>query len=230
MDKPNYLIHDKLFLEFKENGAGGWGGEHFESRLEAWQKVLEWIQLEVPLQPGMTALEVGCGTADLSFLMEEQGLKVCGLDISENGIAWAKEKAEDRQSKIELHISNLLDLNKNFGKRKFDFILDGNCIHCIIGDDRKLVLQQIFNQLDDEGYFYLSHMIGKPICDLSYADYDEEDNLQLLDGKPYRYMPSEEELEKELELAGFELHQKYISKNEHWQLYHGLYSKKIKVD
>jgi ubiquinone/menaquinone biosynthesis C-methylase UbiE len=56
-----------------------------------------WSELLLPLLPPAPSLvaDIGCGTGSLSTLLAESGSSICGLDISSEMIAIARNKAEN---------------------------------------------------------------------------------------------------------------------------------------
>lgn len=69
----------------------GYGGYKYDGR---WRIVAEQMAEHFDLKPGMRVLDVGCGKAFLlyEFTQVVPGIEVVGVDISEYGIANAKEE------------------------------------------------------------------------------------------------------------------------------------------
>lgn len=67
----------------------------------------EWLDFVVALcllhgKRPLSALDVACGTGNFSFLLEEQGLRVVGVDRSPEMLKVARRKARQRGSRIRL--------------------------------------------------------------------------------------------------------------------------------
>lgn len=80
--------------------------------LRRWQKRFQSL---TGLQPGQRALDVGCGTGELSLIMARQTApdgKVEGIDLSEGMIAVGRRKVEKAglSDRITMRIGNALDL------------------------------------------------------------------------------------------------------------------------
>ena len=59
------------------------------------------LRLLPPLQPGMRALELGCGAAQNSIFLARKGLDCTALDISSEQLAHARKLAAAAGVKIE---------------------------------------------------------------------------------------------------------------------------------
>ena len=67
-----------------------------------------------------TILDVGCGTGGHAFLLSEKGYTVTGVDISENMLSIAKEKAKKIKADVNFFQADVCDFNLNM---KFDVII-----------------------------------------------------------------------------------------------------------
>ncbi len=73
------------------------------------------------IRPGMKVLDLGCGTGNFSIKLAEKGCQVLGVDISQEMLAIAREKAEAKGLAIDFRQMDLMDLNLNDGE--FDLAL-----------------------------------------------------------------------------------------------------------
>jgi 2-polyprenyl-3-methyl-5-hydroxy-6-metoxy-1,4-benzoquinol methylase len=148
---PNYNIHDKLYKVAREKGWNGWGGDN---RLKKGEVMLKRIFSNENSPTSGKALELGCGEGNISRLLYKKGFKVTGIDISQTAIDWAKEKAKKLSYPI---IFKQADLTKAgvLGNDKYNLIVDGNCLHCIIGKDRKTFLQNILSVMKSNSVFFV---------------------------------------------------------------------------
>jgi 2-polyprenyl-3-methyl-5-hydroxy-6-metoxy-1,4-benzoquinol methylase len=83
-------------------------GADYSSRI--FPRILATVK-EHGVQPG-SALDVGCGTGTLAFLLEEQGWQVAGIDASEGMVRAAKEKALTRGSHCTFAVQDVRELNR----------------------------------------------------------------------------------------------------------------------
>jgi ubiquinone/menaquinone biosynthesis C-methylase UbiE len=77
--------------QFYDFNAPHYEEEHFTTNT-AFET--EFLLREMPLQPGMKLLDLGCGTGRHSVSLAAKGIDVTGLDISSGQLAQAKKKAE----------------------------------------------------------------------------------------------------------------------------------------
>jgi len=99
----------------------GYGGYHYDGR---WRPIAEDMAKHFDLQAGDKVLDIGCGKAFLLYELTQvvPGLEVHGLDISEYGIAHAKEEIRDR---LKLGDCTSLPWQDN----NFDFVFSINTFH-----------------------------------------------------------------------------------------------------
>ena len=104
------------------------------------------------LQP-KKVLEFGCGAGRNAIYLARQGCSVVGVDISENALQWAKERAESENLNIEFMHSNIFDLSLE--ENSFDLIYDSGCFHHIAPHRRITYLTNIHKYLKANGHFAL---------------------------------------------------------------------------
>lgn len=99
----------------------GYGGYHYDGR---WRPIAEDMAKHFDLQAGDKVLDIGCGKAFLLYELTQvvPGLEVHGLDISEYGIAHAKEEIRDR-----LKLGDCISLP--WQDNNFDFVFSINTFH-----------------------------------------------------------------------------------------------------
>lgn len=98
-------------------------------------------------------IELGCGICSNLIPVIQEGYKCYGIDISEKCIDICKKRLDVMSLSAELLAVNCLE--KNFGFNiKFDVIFDVFSMYCLNTNDFKKLLKNIYNSLNDEGYFY----------------------------------------------------------------------------
>lgn len=91
---------------------------------------------------GYRMLEIGCGAGNFSVMLAQHGYTVTGVDISPTAVDWAKERARSTNTVVVFRVDNVLTLS-TCGDAMFDVVVDGHCLHCIIGDDRARCLESV---------------------------------------------------------------------------------------
>jgi SAM-dependent methyltransferase len=137
----------------------GYGGYHYDGR---WLPIAEDIARHYGLEPGDRVLDVGCGKAFLLYELTRAvpGLVVAGLDISEYGIAHAKEEVRPF-----LRVGNCVALP--YASHSFDFVFSINTFHNLKVNELKSAVQEVERVGRDR----------KWICVESYRDEREKANL-----------------------------------------------------
>lgn len=99
----------------------GYGGYRYDGR---WRPIAEDIAAHYHLKSGDRVLDVGCGKAFLLYELTQAvpGLVVAGLDISQYGVANAKD-----EMRPFLHLGTATSLP--FGDDSFDLVLSLNTFH-----------------------------------------------------------------------------------------------------
>ena len=207
--KTNYFGHDAAYQTRRADGYPGWADE------QTLQINLETLERELSThypERGGRALEIGCGAGDLSIWLAELGFDVVGIDIAPSAIEWANEKAVDHQASIDFRVGSVLELD-DFPANSFDLVLDGHCLHCIIGDDRAALLANVHRVLKpEEGRFFVKTMCGDisaPHMKLSeklVRQFDPDSRCFVSEsGVATRYIGLPENILAELSRAGFQI-------------------------
>lgn len=216
LNTQNYLVHEKAYQELKASGFQGWGGETHSARMSEWELTIRELLLNphFPKAPARL-LEIGCGAGDIAIQFADKGYLVSGVEISSTAVDWAKQKTTNHPLAPQFFQGNVNHLIP-FNDQQFDVLIDGNCLHCIIGEDRKKTFNEIHRVLVTNGIFYLSTMIGDPKREKAHFKFDPSTRCQIQNGIPYRYMAHENDLIAEVITAGFKIIEKKVSHNTWW--------------
>jgi 2-polyprenyl-3-methyl-5-hydroxy-6-metoxy-1,4-benzoquinol methylase len=103
------------------------------------ENLVEYIENEL-IVPGRV-LELGCGPGRNAIYMAQKGYKVDAIDISENAIEWARERANEVGVDISFHGTSLFDLN--FEPNYYDLIYDCGLLHHLAPHRRLTYLKMI---------------------------------------------------------------------------------------
>ncbi len=197
--KTRYEDHDGAYKKRKAKGEQGWATpEMLEDYLAIMEKALraEYVPKRGKL------LELGCGDGANLLWLAEKGYEAYGVDISPTAIEWAREKAGERNIKADLQTGNVLNL-KGYEDGFFDFVLDGHCLHCIIGEDRAKFLSSARRVLKPKGFFHVCTMCGEVASAELQKVFDPGSRCLVYNGIATRYVGLAEEILAEIKEAGF---------------------------
>lgn len=99
------------------------------------------------------ALDLGCGTGELSVVLAKNGFTVTGVDIAPTAIRQAKALILKEGVKIEFLVADATNLV--ILKEPFDFILDCTTLPDIPEDERRDYLHEIFRLSKTGGQLFL---------------------------------------------------------------------------
>jgi ubiquinone/menaquinone biosynthesis C-methylase UbiE len=200
--KTNYAGHEGVYRKHKASGKDGWDADPVSARetLDTIDKALKSGYL--PKQGKV--IELGCGAGNVALWLADKGYEISGVEISPTAVEWAREKAKAKNIKADFRVGNVVDL-KDYKDNSFDFVLDGHCLHCIIGDDRKQFLKNALRITKSKGTFFVDTMCGEP-CESIKKNFDAKTRCLLLpDGTAQRYIGLAEDIVKEVKEAGFKV-------------------------
>lgn len=194
--KTDYAAHDELYKRLRAEGKPGWSTpEHIQD------KIKEGLSEHAPKSGKL--LELGCGDGALSLELVVRGYDVYGVDISPTAIEWAQEKSRERNLQADFRMGDVLDL-KEYQDVYFDFVFDGSCFHCIIGDDRKSFLASAYRVLKHRGFFHVRTMCGDPQDEETLKTFDKESRCLIRAGDiAYRYSGLANVILDEIKSSGF---------------------------
>ena len=120
---------------------------------ERFMELREILSRHLPIKNGR-ALDIGCNAGLSSFVLEELGFDVVGIDIQEKAIERAKELAKKRGSKAEFYVMDAK--NMDFKENTFDLValLGYPLAHFSIWDFDK-ILQEVKRVLKPQGWIVI---------------------------------------------------------------------------
>ena len=146
----DYAAHDSVYRLRKTEEAEGWFVSEKEYETKFRPPIEEVLSSgRFPLSGAL--LELGCGAGNFSVWLAQKGYTVSGIDISPTAISWAKERAAEQGVAVNFLLGNVLDLAE-YDAGEFDIVLDGYCLHCIIGEDRSRCLSNTHRVLKPGGW------------------------------------------------------------------------------
>jgi len=149
-------------------------------------------------------LELGCGAGNLSHILARHGFSVVGIDISPAAIDWAREIALERGLAADFRCGDVVTLD-GLADAEFQHVVDGHCLHCIIGNDRALCLRSVRRVIAPEGRFYVVSMVGEVLDPLRRDNFDPTTQTLFAKGVPVRHIGTPDSVAQEIEAAGFSI-------------------------
>ncbi|MFQ3545324.1 methyltransferase domain-containing protein [Halobacillus rhizosphaerae] len=146
-----------------------------------------------------TVLELGCGPGRNAMYMARQGCEVEAVDLSENAINWARQRAKKENLSIRYRCGDVFKLN--LLPDSYDFIYDSGLLHHLPPHQRIDYLEIIAESLKSNGYFGLVCFTPDGGADISDWEVYRQFNMQ--GGIGYQEDRLKEILEKKFTLSSF---------------------------
>lgn len=121
------------------------------------ENLVEYIEKQL-IKPGRV-LELGCGPGRNPIYLAEKGFSVDAVDLSEEGLEWARERANERNLNINFIKQNIFELD--IEEASYDFVYDSGCFHHIAPHRRMSYLGLVKRALKPEGFFGLTCFVEK---------------------------------------------------------------------
>ncbi|MBG9448584.1 methyltransferase [Cytobacillus firmus] len=143
---------------------------------ESWIKLVNEKHAEFNVS-GKQLLDLACGTGQLSIRLSEQGYNVTGVDLSEDMLAVAQSKAEQKGLQIPFYLQNMAELE---GFSEFDIIgiFCDSLNYLETESDVKNTFRRVHSYLKNDGLFIFDvHSIYKIMqifMNQTFAENDEE--------------------------------------------------------
>jgi SAM-dependent methyltransferase len=120
-------------------------------RPEMIEKTVNWIVSHLHLAPGAAVLDLGCGPGLYATRLAEQGMRVTGIDYSQNSIDYARRTSRERQVAITYLCQDFLTIDY---EAQFDLILQVYGELCVFSPAvRDELLQKVHRALKPGGRF-----------------------------------------------------------------------------
>lgn len=211
MDKPNeqsvasfktqYLSHDPEYRRRREMGRCGW--DEAVSLQQTLSCIDEFLQdAGLPVQARI--LEMGCGAGNIMLHWAAQGHQVSGVDISPYAIEWAQEQAKKAQVQADFYIADVTK-EMELPLTPVDLVIDGHCLHCIIGSDRQIFFRNARKFLKPGGLLHINTMCNNPHHVPSLPHFDPVHRCIVINGIATRYFGLSGDILREVVTAGFQI-------------------------
>ncbi|SDM12597.1 Methyltransferase domain-containing protein [Paenibacillus jilunlii] len=102
---------------------------------------------------GGRMLELGCGPGRNAIYAALHGFDVDAVDLSEEAITWANERAAEKNATVNFTCGSVFELSPQSG---YDLVYDAGCLHHLWPHRRIGYIEMIHHALKDGGYFGLT--------------------------------------------------------------------------
>lgn len=107
------------------------------------------------MKPEDTVLDIGCGTGSLALRLAETGAQIHGLDLSQEMIRIAEDKAQAKgASNVRFHVGPFNPSFTAFSPGTLDGVCAYSLLHLV--EDRAAALAHIYRLLKPGGFFIAS--------------------------------------------------------------------------
>ena len=158
----------------------------------------------------------------MAFILDDLGFEASGIDISNVAITQANKNALQLNKNIKFDVGDLL---KDKPNKKYDFISDSSCLHCIFFDEERtdfynyvraslnssdssffihtMISSNNMSDITNRPYLFLDGSFlwstGKAEWDIKWYEFDEKKVF------PHRRILSKKELVNEIESHGLRI-------------------------
>ena len=202
----DYSLHEDVYRKLRARGATGWSSD---------DEYAVMFDLVAPALPPVAlgvsphVLELGSGAGNFSMMLAHEGYTVTGVDISGTAVDWANERARSSGTSVLFRVDDVVELS-SCSDATFDAVVDGHCLHCIIGEDRAACLTAVHRVLRPGGVLVVLTMCGEVVDERLRESFDPLAQVMVVGGRPTRYIGSAEAIVEEVALAGFEINTVHV--------------------
>ena len=197
--RTDYFAHDNVYRSKRDKGESGWDPpSQVETTLRHLMSYLEGISLP----PDPAALELGCGAGDVTLALAKRGFRVSGIDISPTAVEWARQKARGLNVIADFYVADICR-DPALPIDPVDVVIDGHCLHCLIGNDRAAFFRAAKKYLKPGGYLYIDTMCDEPWSDEAKRRFDPQTRCLVHKDIAYRYLGTHESILNEIGDRGF---------------------------
>lgn len=155
LDELNYLINDGLKYRAPKKETREL--KFYEMLFQYYDAIFPFNKetygfLREDLKKDDKVLDVACGTGTYSIALQKEDITLCGVDLDENMIALAENKAKEAGVKPDFVVSSMLNLDLvSEGNLRRIFIIGNSLVHLKSRDEVRTFLKLCHELLEDGG-------------------------------------------------------------------------------
>ncbi|TYS57614.1 class I SAM-dependent methyltransferase [Sutcliffiella horikoshii] len=120
-------------------------------------------------------LEIGCGPGRNAIYLAKMGCTVDAIDISENALTWARERA--LSEKVDINFRHVSLFEYGFDPNSYDFVYDSGMFHHLAPHRRLSYIETIKEALKKDGHFGLVCFNTKAAAETADWDVYEQGSM-----------------------------------------------------
>jgi SAM-dependent methyltransferase len=99
-------------------------------------------------------LELGCGPGRNAIYFAEKGCTVDAVDLSQESLKWAEERANEKSVSVNFINENIFELD--IAEGTYDIVYDSGCLHHIAPHRRMSYIDLVKKALKPNGFFAIT--------------------------------------------------------------------------
>lgn len=127
-------------------------------------------------------LDVSCGSGEYSIGLTQNNYDVIGVDLEEEMIKIARDKAKRLHLNVDFKLENMLSLKNSFNENTFSgiFCIGNSLVHLDNYDEIYIVLKNMYDLLKEKGSLILELANFDKVINSKVTIKNEEQNLKLV--------------------------------------------------
>jgi len=194
-----YYDHEPRYKQLAGKGEKGWRAQGQSANFQRYWN-LAFAPGFLP-KPRARVLDFGCGGGEFAIMLARKGYAVIGTDYSATAIKLAEQNAKKaglKNAKFYCQDALKPKLRTNY----FDVVFSIHVLHCLIGTDRMVYLNNCRKLLKKRGMLVITCMVDLP-KDKNMVRKFEINKKTRIDKYRSRYWASEKHILSEFKRAGF---------------------------
>lgn len=154
--RKTYYDMDPWYLKNSDSGINDWH-QQIDALNSAFQEeISDFIKNKRPLK----IIEAACGGGNFTLAYAKPGVKIDAFEFSKIAVEMAKKK--DNPCNVNFYQGDALSA-ASYLNRPYDLLVAKDLLHCLIGGDRAVLLNNLRDSVSESGSILLSTHIGLPV-------------------------------------------------------------------
>lgn len=199
--RKTYYDMNPWYEKNKDNNVNDWHQQIESLNKVFYEELSNYILKNKPAK----IIEAACGGGNFTLSYANPECKIDAFEYSDVAISLAQKK--NNPCSINFFQGDALDFS-SYKNKPYDLLIAKDLLHCIIGDDRKIFINNIKNSIQKNGTIFLSTHINLPVTnEFIMKDIDPKTRINNLSTRVYL---DREFIENEFISAGFKISKSII--------------------